>query len=43
MSELLKFIGVTAIALITAVTFHVVRDLCGPEGEEAIRKRRERR
>lgn len=42
MSELLKFVGVTAMALITALTVHRVRDLLGPDGVEEIRKARKR-
>ena len=39
---LLQFGGVTAIALIGVVTFHVLCDLCGHEGVEGVRKMRER-
>lgn len=42
MSEALKFVGMTLIAGITAVTLLVLRDLLGPDGVENIRRKRER-
>lgn len=42
MSEALKFIGVTLIAGITAITVLAVRDLLGPDGVDSIRRKRER-
>lgn len=42
MGELLQFIGVMLIALITVVTFHVLCDLAGPNGVDDIRRMRER-
>jgi len=39
---LLKFAGVSLMALITVGTFRVVLDMCGPQGVEDVRKMREK-
>lgn len=39
---LLQFVGVTLMALITVCTVRLVIEMCGPEGEEGVRKMRER-
>lgn len=39
---LLKFGGVTLMALITACTVRLVVEMCGPEGEEGVRRMREK-
>ena len=42
MAELLKFAGVTIMALVTACTIRLVVEMCGPEGVEAVRRKREK-
>lgn len=39
---LLRFAGVTLMALITVCTVRLVIEMCGPEGVEGVRKMRER-
>lgn len=43
LAELLRFIGVSLMALITASTLRIVITMAGPEGERLVREARERK